>query len=72
MSVFDFVQFDNHSIQVSQRFKELFENLEFLVYSEINSHRHREILMIKLEETFTWANKAIRADQISRETVVKK
>ena len=72
MSRFDFIQYDNISMERQVNFKEQFTKLanEIEIISTGNE-RASLIALIKLEECYMWVGKAICDDQIRRNSFEK-
>jgi hypothetical protein len=66
MSRFDFVKYDEKASQLSNKYKEIFQNLESQLKADLGEGRSLSTALTKLEETFMWTGKAVRDDQITR------
>lgn len=68
MSRFDYVKYDEISMNIQSSFKEDMEYLE----SEINLHledgRAKSLVLTKIEEAYMWIGKSIRDSQIKKNT----
>lgn len=65
MSRFDYVKYDTKSTTKQNVIKEKVVDLEKYINALLTSPRSKALALTKLEETYTWACKAIRDDQIS-------
>lgn len=66
-SRFDYVAYDDRSNELSSQFKETFAKLEAQV-AGLAEGRAKSLILTKLEEGYMWVGKAIRDDQIKRQT----
>ena len=62
---FEYVKYDSKSTELSEGFKNSFERLE-LMSAGISEGRAKSLFLTHLEESFMWIGKAIRDDQIKR------
>lgn len=67
MSRFDYVKYDGLAQITQADFKDEFGKLESMVEC-LNSPRAKALVLTKLEEAYMWVGKAIRDDQILRNT----
>lgn len=68
MSRFDYVKYDEKSCDFQAGFKDLFETVEFEV-DKLAPGRAKALIYTKLEEAYMWVGKAIRDEQIYRQTI---
>lgn len=67
MSRFDFIQYDDISIQRQINFKDQFTKIANEIEAiSTGNERASLIALVKLEECYMWVGKAIRDDQIIR------
>lgn len=67
MSRFDYVKYDQTAVNQSSLFKSMFEDIEKAIMC-LSSTRAQSLILTKLEEAYMWVGKAIRDDQMKRET----
>lgn len=65
---FNYVPYDQEAHDQQQQLKAAFEALEALI-NGLSDGRAKSLVYTKLEEAYMWCGKAIRDDQISRETL---
>lgn len=63
---FDYVKYDEESVQNQNEFKAQFENLDTTVSCLLRDGRAKSLVLTKLEEAYMWIGKAIRDQQITR------
>ena len=63
---FEFINYDDISVEKQKKFRELFEELELLI-EELPKSRYQSLFLTSIEESYAWANKAIRDNQIERD-----
>lgn len=66
MSRFDYIAYDRFAQETQEQFKSLVLQLEALINATIVSPRAKALAITKLEEVYMWIGKAIRDDQIMR------
>lgn len=66
MSRFDYVKYDEVSMEKQAKIKEAFEAVETLVDLSINDGRAKALVLTHLEIAYMWTGKAIRDEQIGR------
>lgn len=66
MSRFDYVKYDEVSMEKQAKIKEAFEAVETLVDLSINDGRAKALVLTYLEIAYMWTGKAIRDEQIGR------
>lgn len=66
MGRFDYIKYDEKSINVQVAIKKKFESLEETL-DALPDSRAKSLALTHLEEAFMWAGKAIRDEQLSRE-----
>ncbi len=62
---FSYVKYDDVSVALQNRFRDLFESIEHLTTLLPNT-RHSALVFTKLEEAYMWVGKAVRDAQIAR------
>lgn len=62
---FSYIKYDDHSMALQQKFRDLFESIEHLTTLLPNT-RHSALVFTRLEEAYMWVGKAIRDAQIAR------
>lgn len=65
---FDYVKYDDESITKQEAFKKLFEAIESLAENTLIDGRPKALLMTSLESAYMWTGKAIRDEQVARES----
>lgn len=63
---FSYVKYDEASLKIQERLKQMFEEIERFSEANLCATRPRSLLMTALEEAYMWTGKALRDDQISR------
>lgn len=66
MSRFDYVKYDETTINRQNIIKEEFECLEEMI-AEMPDSRAKSLVMTKLEEAYMWVGKALRDEQLARQ-----
>lgn len=66
MNRFDYVRYDDISIQVQDRVKTAATLLSSIIENELTDGRAKALALTKLEECYMWVGKAVRDEQISR------
>jgi len=65
---FDYVKYDSTSTEKQETFKSLFEDIEEFANSSLVDSRAKSLIMTHLEEAYMWTGKAIRDEQIGRDS----
>lgn len=65
---FSYVKYDEQSIQKQETFKQMFEAIEDYANLALTDSRPKSLLMTALEEAYMWTGKAIRDEQIARDS----
>jgi len=66
-SRFDFIRYDDEAETIQARAKNLFQQVEKLIFQiGDDCPRAKSLAMTKLEEAYMWVGKAIRDQQITR------
>lgn len=65
---FSYVKYDAEAARKSEAFKQSFEILEAQVEETLPAGREKSLVHTKLEEAFMWVGKAIRNEQIERDS----
>jgi hypothetical protein len=65
MSRFDYIAYDEEAKALQAEFKRLFINIERHI-NEFDCGRAKALALTALEESYMWVGKAIRDDQITR------
>jgi hypothetical protein len=68
MSRFSYVKYDQESVELQNRFKAKFEEIETYL-AVLPEGRAKSLVMTKLEEAYMWVGKAIRDEQAKHRTV---
>lgn len=63
---FVYVKYDEQAMQKQEAFKAKFEELEKMALELLPHSRPRSLLLTGLEESYMWVGKAIRDEQIAR------
>lgn len=66
MGRFDYVKYDTLAIAHQEDFKYQFEKLEALANTTLKDGRAKSLFLTALEEAYMWTGKAIRDEQIAR------
>lgn len=66
MSRFDYVRYDEIAATKQEGFKNLFTELEKAAHDMLPDGRAKSLFLTALEEAYMWTGKAIRDDQIAR------
>lgn len=72
MNRFDYIAYDEKAKDDQAYFKKLFMDLECAVHEKLKPSREKALVMTKLEEAYMWVGKAIRDDQVSRNSIFGK
>jgi hypothetical protein len=67
---FNYVKYDEVSAKKQEKLKELFEEVEMYVINTLNGGRAKSLVLTKLEEAYMWTGKAIRDEQIDRDSMM--
>ncbi len=62
---FNYIRYDESAAALQQTLKEQFEKIEETLYGLLES-REKSLVLTRLEEAYMWTGKAIRNDQITR------
>lgn len=65
-SRFSYVRYDEQSVKKQEALKAAFEAVEALTESNLQNGRPKALVMTALEEAYMWVGKAIRDEQIAR------
>lgn len=65
---FSYVKYDYQSIQKQETFKQMFEAIEDYANLTLKDSRPKSLLKTALEEAYMWTGKAIRDEQIERDS----
>jgi hypothetical protein len=69
---FDYVKYDDEALAKQQKAKSLFLGIEEFVNTEIfSANRPVALSLTKLEEAYMWVGKAIRDEQIARNSMTE-
>lgn len=63
---FSYVRYDAQATAKQEQFKAEFEKLERMAYAMLPDGRARSLFLTALEESYMWTGKAIRDEQIAR------
>lgn len=63
---FSYVKYDADSTAKQEGFKKLFEAVEDFAEENLEDGRAKSLLLTALEESYMWSGKAIRDEQIAR------
>lgn len=69
MNRFNYVDYDNQATTESEEAKALCEKLEHFIETKIKNGREKSLALTKLEETYMWIGKSIRAELVLRKDV---
>lgn len=64
---FDYVKYDEQSVEKQNKIKKLFQDIETSVDECLDNGRAKSLVMTHLEEAYMWTGKAIRDEQIERD-----
>lgn len=67
---FSYVKYDDVSVKKQEKLKELFEAVEVYVSNTLNDGRAKSLVLTHLEEAYMWTGKAIRDEQIAKNSQV--
>jgi len=65
VSRFNYVKYDQESVQKQEEAKKICENLETLIES-LGAGRPQALALTALEEAYMWIGKAVRDNQVKR------
>ncbi len=65
MSRFDYVKYDEQSVEIQAEIKKKCEELEASI-EKLNPGRYKSLALTDIESVYMWAGKAIRDEQIAR------
>lgn len=65
---FSYVKYDAESVAKQEALKNMFEAIEDFVSVNLMIGRAKSLVMTKLEEAYMWTGKAIRDEQIARDS----
>lgn len=65
---FSYVKYDELSTAKQEEFKRMFETIEQFADKNLLPSRERSLLLTALEEAYMWTGKAIRDEQIARDS----
>lgn len=65
---FTYVKYDEKSIEIQEAFKKQFEAIEAVANDQLHDGRAKSLLMTALEEAYMWTGKAIRDQQMARDS----
>lgn len=71
MNRFDYVKYDETSMNIQNWFKDKVIDLEREIQCVLVSPRAKALALTKLEEVYMWIGKAIRDDQMTRNGMVE-
>lgn len=63
---FDYVKYDNETLEKQKEFKEKFQELEKMV-DQLENGRSKSLIYTSLEESYMWVGKALRDQQITKD-----
>lgn len=66
-NTFNYVEYDSETVKAQKLFKESYESLERMLMLLAPS-RPRSLALTELEVSYMWVGKALRDDQIARQT----
>jgi len=66
MNRFDYIKYDEKSVETQKALKEVFTLIERNIDLELKDSRAKLLALTKLEESYMWCGKAIRDDQLIR------
>ena len=62
---FSYVKYDSASVELQERLKKQFETIEIML-DQLSDSREKSLCLTALEEAYMWTGKAIRDQQIAR------
>lgn len=65
-NTFIYVKYDEESVQKQETFRKMFEAIEDYANLTLKDSRPKSLLKTALEEAYMWTGKAIRDEQIER------
>lgn len=68
---FSYVKYDSESVRKQETVKKMFEAIEQFCDAELKPGRAASLVHTKLEEAYMWTGKAIRDEQIERNSQVE-
>lgn len=63
---FSYVRYDEQSVKKQEAMKAAFEAIEALAEANLQNGRPKALVMTALEEAYMWVGKAIRDEQVAR------
>ena len=63
---FDYVKYDNETLEKQKEFKEKFQELEKMI-DQLENGRSKSLIYTSLEESYMWVGKALRDQQITKD-----
>jgi hypothetical protein len=66
---FSYIRYDEKSVEKQEKFKKLFEEIEVFAEEVLENSREKSLLLTGLEEAYLWTGKAIRNEQIKRNSL---
>jgi hypothetical protein len=66
---FSYVKYDQESVTKQEAFKKKFEELEAMGIELLKASRPQSLFLTALEEAYMWTGKAIRDEQIFRDSL---
>lgn len=63
---FSYVKYDQEAVNKQETFKKMFEEVEAYAEHFLSDSRPKSLFMTALEEAYMWTGKAIRDEQIAR------
>lgn len=65
---FTYVKYDGVAVQKQEALKSMYEQIEQFIESNLGASREKALVLTKLEESYMWTGKAIRDEQIQRDS----
>lgn len=65
---FSYVKYDHLAVAKQEELKRMFEGIERFAADNLPASRPRSLLLTALEEAYMWTGKAIRDEQIQRDS----
>lgn len=63
---FSYVKYDEQAVKKQEDLKKLFEQAEAMIEANLPNGRAKSLVLTHLEESYMWTGKAIRDEQIER------